>query len=299
MKPTSKLFFILLTVLGLLTNGSSVNAAKKKSSTSYEISGDVSYVGDAKMRIGDVQLGDVNEQCSSLQAVQSSEISNGNLLRLGAGWQRFSFGLPDAAPLPNTLQSAYAVLGADIEIADSWLLRVETYPGVYSDFTDISGDDVNSPFIIGATYLASEDLQWIMGVSINARRDIPIIPGAGVRWKFANQWTLDFILPRPRIEYEYNDNLTLYAGGEIKSDTYTVSENFGSSHGRPPLNNAEVDYTEGRIGAGLSWKLNKAISVDLDAGAMVYRDFDFHEANQSMHEDSIAPYGQVAIKAGF
>jgi len=294
-------FTFLISILVVILSATPALAAKakKKSSVSHEFTGDVSYVGGAKTRIGDVQLGKVSEISNSLQGIQSREISEGTLLRLGAGWQRFSFGLPNAAPLPNTLQSTYGVLGADLEIADSWLMRLETYPGVYSDFTDISGDDFNSPLIIGATYLSSENLQWIMGVSVNLRRDIPIIPGVGVRWKFADQWTLHFILPKPRIEYELNDSLTLYAGAEIKGETYKVSERFGDTHGRPGLNNADVDYTEGRIGGGASWKVCPGITVEVDGGAMIYRSFDFHEANQSMHEDEIAPYGQVAIKAGF
>lgn len=300
-RPLSFLFG-LITLLTFLhpSFAASDSKTKSKSSTSYEVNGDISYVGSAKTRIGDVQLGDVTETSASLQAVQSREIGEGNLLRIGAGWQRFSFGLPNAAPLPNTLQSVYGSLGADIDLPDSWLLRVETYPGIYSDFTDVSGDDFNSPLIIGASYLASEDLQWVLGLSVNFRRDMPVLPGAGVRWKFAEQWTLNFILPKPRLEYEYNDNLMFYAGGEIKSDTYTVSEKFGSNHGRGTvLDNAELDYTEGRIGAGASLKVNKAITVSIEGGAMVYRDFDFHEANQSMHEDSMAAYGQLALKAGF
>lgn len=298
----SKITFCIAAILSistLLLSAADKGGKKSKSSISYEVTGDASYVGGVKTRIGDVKIGDVTEQSTSLGIVQSREISEGTLLRLGAASQRFSFGLPNAAPLPNTLQSVNAVIGADLEVGDSWLMRVETYPGVYSDFKDIAGDDFNSPFIVGATYLQSEDFQWFVGMSVNAKRDIPVLPGAGFRWHFADQWTLMALFPKPRIEYQLNDAITLYGGGELKGDTYTVSQDFGSNHGRPVLNGAELDYSEGRIGVGASWKLCPAVTVEAEAGALVYRDFDFHDAKQSFHEDSVAPYGQLAIKAGF
>jgi hypothetical protein len=299
-----------LTAVGILaitlSSHGFVNAAddaksqnKKTAGISYETQAEYSAVAGAQTRIGTINIGEVSEQTSGLKFVQSREIDNGTLLRVGVNWFRYSFGLPDGAMLPNTLQQAAAVFGADIELGDSWLMRVEAEPGIYSDFKDIDFEDFNAPLILGFSYLANADLQWFMGMSVNMRREIPVLPGAGVRWKFADQWTLFLLFPKPKLEYNYNDALTLYVGGEIKGGTYKVSETFGRSHGVAKLDGATLDYTEWRGGLGAEWKFRPGMTLDVDVGAMFSRTFDFHEEETRLKNDEIAPYGQVALKMDF
>ena len=66
------------------------------------------------------------------------EASSG-VLRLGAEWERFSFGLPDNAPLPNILQSVSLVMGLDMQFSDSIIIRAEGQPGVYDTEFDKFG----------------------------------------------------------------------------------------------------------------------------------------------------------------
>ena len=106
------------------------------------------------------------------------------VLRLGAEWERFSFGLPDGAALPNTLQSFSTIIGLDTQLSDSILIRAETQPGLYnSGLGHLFWDNFNMPFVIGGTYIFSPNLQLILGVSVDVERKYPVIPAAGVRWK--------------------------------------------------------------------------------------------------------------------
>jgi hypothetical protein len=267
-------------------------------SIAQEITAEYSYVGGARSQRGNIQLGRVSEQTSGIRYILSSGISDGVLLRLGGNWHRYSFGLPNNAPLPNTLQATAAVIGVDVELSDAWLFRAEFEPGIYSDFNDISFDDVNCPATIGASYLVDEGLQWFFGVSIDLRRDWPVIPGVGVRWEITDQWTLMFLLPKPRIEYEIHPSVTLFAGAEVKAGTFKVDRRFGSSHGIANLNNATLDYTEIRTGGGVSWKVLPALTVDLEGGMMLDREFDFHNAGTRIDSDE-APYGQMVVRADF
>lgn len=264
-----------------------------------EINADAGYVAGSKAHLGSADFGNVTEQNSRVYYAMSHQLEEGTLLRLGVEWQRFTFGLPVQAPLPNLLQSVSMVLGADLELTDQWLMRVEIEPGVYSDFQDISFDDVNSPLIVGFTYLVDENLQWFFGLSVNPRRSLPILPGAGVRWKFADPWTLMLVFPRPRLEYEVNKNTILYLGGEIKGDTYKVAQNFGNPSGHPSLNNKTVDFTEIRLGAGFSWRVTPGINLEIDGGYMMYRQFDFSSADTSIDNNNLAPYGQITIRGNF
>ncbi|MBI4024357.1 MAG: hypothetical protein HY360_05210 [Verrucomicrobia bacterium] len=266
---------------------------------SHEFNTDHSYVAGAKAHLGDADFGHISEYANHVRYVISPQINKGTLLRAGINWQRFSFGVPARAPVPNTLQSASAVLGADIELTDQWLMRVETEPGVYSDFQDIGFEDVNSPTILGFSYLVDENLQWFFGLSADPRRDIPVLPGAGVRWKFADQWTLMFLVPKPRIEYAVNEAVTFYLGGEIKAGTFKVARNFGDPFGRPRLNNASLDYTEFRAGLGASLKIVPGLTLDMEGGYLLSREFNYQDADDRVESNEGAPYGQVAVRMGF
>ena len=142
-------------------------------SVSQELDTEYGYTGGVNVRGGGENVGSVNEQNADIKYVVSPQINKDLLLRFGFEWQRFSFGVPDGAPVPNTLQQASAVLGFDYQIADEWLLRVEVEPGIYSDFRDITWRDVDMPMVIGGAYLASPDLQWIIGLRIDAVPSIP------------------------------------------------------------------------------------------------------------------------------
>ncbi len=270
----------------------------RSSKSSEEFNADYSYIGDAKVRKDGVSFGNVSEQHGSLRYVHSQQLNDSLIFRAGVASEQFAFGTPANAPLPNTLRSVNAVIGADMVLSDRWLLRAEIEPGVYSDFADISFDDLNAPLTLGGSYLVDKDLQWFFGLSVDARRSVPVLPGGGVRWKFAEQWTLMFLPPEPRLEYEINEATTLYLGASLKGATYKVARNFGDTHGQPNLNNATLDYFEVRLGVGAAWKASPTFTVEVESGYMPYREFDFHSANDKV-KGSGAPYGQVALKASF
>ncbi|PAW79560.1 MAG: hypothetical protein B9S32_03210 [Verrucomicrobia bacterium Tous-C9LFEB] len=278
---------------------SDLNIQKSDVRIAQETNLSYSYVGAADIKQGDAKLGDISSQTTDLKYVISPEIKDGLLFRGGVEWERYSFGLPDAAPLPNTLQSTNLIIGFDIQIADQWLMRVEAAPGFYSDFVDLSSRDINVPVIIGGSYLVNKDLQWVFGLSIDMWREYPVLPGAGVRWKFADQWVLNFILPKPRIEYELEKAVTLFVGGDMKGGTYMVNGDFGKNHGRGNLNQTVVEYSEVRIGGGVAWKPIPFLTFEAQTGAVVMREFNFSRADTSMKSDGAAPYGEVALSGSF
>ena len=161
------------------------------------------YVGD-----GDVQRGpnksvrDFDQNDSILHLVFTPRTKIG-VLRFGMEWERFSFGLPDGAALPDTLQSVSFVMGLDMQFSDSIIVRAEGQPGVYdTEFDNLGWDNFNFPFLIGGTYIYSPNLQLVLGVSVDVERKYPVIPAAGLRWKIAPQWLIDAVLPTPRLEFE-------------------------------------------------------------------------------------------------
>ena len=153
------------------------------------------------------------------------------------------------------------------------------------------------PFEIGGTYIYNPDLQFVVGVSIDVERKYPVIPGGGIRWKFQPHWVLNAVLPTPRLEFEWNKNLTLYAGATLKETNFRMSDDFGREHGIPKLDHAVLTYSEVRAGGGIDWKVTSWFSVNAEAGYQPYRNFDFYRANIRFHEDGSAPYGMIALTA--
>jgi Domain of unknown function (DUF6268) len=272
--------------------------AANSMSISQELDVEYGYVGGAGTRGGGVNVGSVNENSADLKYVVSPQLNKDLLLRVGFEWQRFSFGVPDHAPVPGVLQQTSLVLGFDYQIADEWLMRVEAQPGVYSDFRDITWRDVDMPLVVGAAYLANSDLQWFFGLRVDARTQYPVLPAAGARWKFSDGWTLDFMLPKPRLEYVVNERLQLYFGAEVQAGTFAVGQDFGTPRGQPKLDNAIVDYLELHLGSGCSWKVTPSVTFDVEAGFMPYRSFDFFDPNIVFRSHD-APYGQIACHARF
>jgi hypothetical protein len=270
------------------------------SSWSLEGEAQVAYVGSSEVRRGSQRFGTLDELDTSANIVAANQVSQSSLLRFGLNWERFSF-TPDAqAPVPDTLQSLNLVIGADYQLTPALLLRIEAQPGFYSDFKEPRGSDFNIPFVVGASYFVSRDFLCVFGFSVDINRaGSPIYPAAGARWKIAPKVVIDAILPDPQIEYELNRNMMLHVGATLKNGTYRVGGDFGSRRGIPKLNETNVDFTEIRAGTGVSWKVSRAVSLDLEGGCVPYRKFDFSRADYKVTAFDVAPFAQLSLSAKF
>jgi hypothetical protein len=126
-----------------------------------------------------------------------------------------------------------------------------------------------------------------------------VLPGIGLRWKFATDWVLNGVPPTPRIEYSMTKSLTLYAGADLRSSSYRMGDDFGRSHGIPQLDDAVVDYTEIRVGAGATWKINSVVTMQIESGCVLVDQFDFHRDDVRFRSTETPPYGGISLKAAF
>jgi hypothetical protein len=281
---------------------------------SQEFEMDGSYTGKSTTKQGSGSIGGVGNINSHFDYVVSPQIKDGFLLRLGIDTERNSFSLPSAAPLPNTLQSVNAIIGTDLAFGDKTIVRVELHPGIYSDFVNITGNSFDMPVQIGGTYLFSKDFQIILGLQIDLKSNFPVIGLPGFRWQFADKWVISAIPPKPQLQYEFSNSLTLYAGAEILAGTYQLNSEFGTNHGHGPgtsnaqFNNNIVDFEEFRVGAGFTWNFTPNLKLDASGGYMPYREFDIHPAQigYDLHDTSFhnslddgAPYVEAGISGSF
>ena len=265
----------------------------------YELDADTSYVGDARTNFGQEGKGDVSEERTRGHFVIAPQYDEGPIYRFGLQYQRYSFGLSKAAPLPDELQSENVIVGMDFQLGNSWLVRVEADPGFYGDGRNIGYRDFNVPFLIGGSYIASAELQWVLGLDVDVNRQLPVIPAVGMRWEFTDNWVIDAVLPTPRLEYDWSKAMTLFVGGDVDDGTYRVDKGLGKAVGQPKLGGAVMEYDEIRVGAGLSWKAAKGITLEMEGGYLPYREFDFHRADSHFSNANGAAYGQMSIDAQF
>lgn len=262
----------------------------------FEYQVDETYVGNGSVERNDRHRTDLDENDFSAQLVFTPRIKLG-ILRLGAEYERYDFGLDRSEPLPQRLQSLHAIIGLDTQFSDSILVRVEAQPGIYGE--TLAGRNFNLPVVAGGTYIYSEDVQLVLGVMVDGNLRYPVIPGGGIRWKFQPQWTLNAVLPTPRLEYEVTKNFTGYVGANFKETSFRVNDDRGLTRGARRLDDATLDYTEIRTGAGVDWKLTSWLSFNAEAGYQPYRTFDFFRANIRYHQDEGAPYGMIALHGAF
>ena len=286
------MFFLATLLTALLALQVGV-AAAAPSAVVQELDVGLGYAGRSAARVDHG-----SELNTGLKYAASLQVSKDLLLRIGAEWQRFSFMPPRASATPATLQQASAIVGFDYQLAEQWLMRAELQPGMYGDLSKLDGRHFDAPLLLGFVYLIDADLQWLIGLRVDFRSQYPVFPAAGVRWKFDDLWTLNLMLPNPRLEYDMSSKLQAYVGAEILAGTYVVGNHFGDDRGLPQLNHATLDYMELHLGPGLSWKARPNLTLEADAGYVVYRSWDFFDQyiNPTSHP---VPYLQLGVKARF
>lgn len=258
----------------------------------------VAYIGEADVERGSRRINNFDEGnlLARFLILPSTPVG---ILRLGGEYEIYDFDISESAQLPDKLQSLAAVIGLDTKLSDSLFIRLEAKPGFYSA-DKLDGEDFNVPFILGGTYLYSSTLQFVFGVGVDFESEYPVLPGGGVRWKFAPQWVLNATLPTPRLEYELNRNLMLYVGAELRSKNFRIDHDFKGDASEPGnLNDAILSYSEIRTGAGVAWKIGEACKFTVEGGYLPYRQFDYHRADIRYRSEGGAPYGSVSLRASF
>lgn len=288
-KPLSA-FVLLAASAGLF----SAQAAE----VSHQFSTGFSYSAPADLNIGTVNTGEMDAFHTDVSYLLRFKTSETYAWGAGFGWERSGFGLPAGVPLPNTVHALTLKFQNDWKFADQWNLRIDVRPGLFSDLEDIDGGDFNAPLTVGVSYTQSETLMWVAAVNVDFYRDMPIIGGLGVRWKFAEDWTLSLLLPKPTIEYQVNKAVTVFAGGELMGGAYRVAEDLGTRTGRANLDDEIVSYREIRVGAGLRAHLGKGLTVSTEAGWVVDRRFTYDDADLQLNGDGALYFG-LSLNARF
>ena len=140
-----------LSVLGLLSLLAGHAApAQDTSKTSWESEFRFALVGGSEFKDRS-RIGSVDAMDLGTRDVLSVQAREGFLIRFGFELERSNFGLPKGARLPGKLQTASLVFGADLQLGEAWIVRLEIQPGFYGNRTDFRTREFNLPVIVGAS----------------------------------------------------------------------------------------------------------------------------------------------------
>lgn len=243
---------------------------------------------------GDTPLGEVDTLEFRATYIESVRFREEIDWLLGVDGHRLQSSVPPGAPIPNALQAIAPVLGLDWRFDERWRARLEWRPGLYSDFAEITDDDVNLPASIDLSYTIHPGLLVGAQLSVNPRREFPVLGAGGVRWRFADGWLLSLWFPRPRLEFVVTDQVTLFGGVTFSGNTFVVADDFGTSRGRPELDGETVDFQEVRAGGGIRYTVRDRLGLELSGGWTIDRRYDFHQRDLLLNGDG-APYLQFAL----
>lgn len=261
-------------------------------------SADFSHSFEDDLTRGGVRAGDFSASLLRLGYTAIFPLGGNYSWGVGAQWDYAAFDAPATVPVPDEIHALGLRVVSNWRFREAWTLRSEFRPGLQTDFEDVDGGDFNVPFTIALGYDATPELQWVLAVNVDFRREFPVVGGPGVIWRFAEDWRLLLLLPRPQLEFSPTDRLTLFVGGELRAPTARVAEDFGSPYGDVRLNDDQLTYREFRAGAGARLSVSRNLQVALEAGYAFGRQFHFDRADLRLRGGD-APYIQLGLTGSY
>lgn len=217
----------------------------------------------------------------------------------GLAYSRTEIDADPGLTLPDTLQELSLSLGLRRELSASWGLAVFLRPGFYGDFESLNGDSFNVPMLLLTSYRESATRLWFFGVNANPFSDNPVLPAIGVRWQFSPGWTLDVGYPRSSLLWEAQAGLKVGLAISAQGGNYRITENLGvPAPGVARLANTYLDYSEYRAGVRLEKALASSFTLDVEAGALIKREFDYYDRDYEL-DGSGGFFATLALRGRF
>ena len=272
---------------------------------------DSSYVGDSGFdtkRFDGAGAGravdykGIDEFQNAVEVDRHIHLFNQFYLKLGAKYERYDFATT-TAPIPSTLQDLHAIIGLEYVFMGEPAVYLYVNPGVFlSHFSVVNFGSVDAPVDLGTgvpvPYL--HNVYGVIGIHISALAKNVVNPILGLVWLINDQLSLQAVPPEPRLVYKVNEHFNLFVGGELLGEAYKTSYRNDLRPQEQRFNGAVLDYSEDRVGAGLTYNVNKALNIDVSGGCSVERSFDYYRPSASKRFiTDPAPYAKLEISAEF
>lgn len=150
---------------------------------------------------------------------------------------------------------------------DGSAVKVDLYPGVYSDLEDIGFDDLYMPFQVLGIQAFNPQLSGVFGVAIYPGFARSFDPRFGVRYAVSDELSVDLMYPESRVTYHPAAQWDVYAG--LRNNP--VAE-YSLEDGDP---RDAFQYDEARMYVGVNAPVNDLMRVMAQLGWTISRSVDF------------------------
>ena len=155
-----------------------------------------------------------------------------------------------------------------------WFAQVRVEPGIYTDGSDIDGDDYQSRGLAAFGYKFSPTFRLLGGAYYTETYgDASVYPAIGLIWTPDDKFSLHLAPPEPRISYYPTRDWALHfkvapAGGSWNLDSET-SETVD-----------QLIYTNFRVGAGIERRIYKNFWATLWGGSNIFQSLEFQDERE-------------------
>jgi hypothetical protein len=229
----------------------------------------------------------------NLEALRNFKLSGRYYLQAGIEAEQFAFSRSDSKAFPGVLS------GFNVEVALSYwsgeeffpLVRLE--PGFFFAGSHVKLNSFDIPVRIAGGIKVRDNLHIILGLTADPLTENPVLPIGGANWKINDQFNLRAVFPRPRFSYMPSKAWEFFIAGEAMGGGY---RNGPTTDRR--TNNAVLEYSDLRAGAGASYNPTRDISFEVSAGWTFQRRFNYFHAGPD-YPTKGSPYLKVDLSVSF
>jgi len=265
------------------------NSALGETKGEWSIQMSVGYLPSADLHdaSGDAGISDYR-----LKIARNISLDDRLILTLGGGYGLKYIDSTPTALLPQELHSLFVEVGARYRINDRSFASIKLYPGFYSDFKDLGGDDLRMPLLALGGYSFDNGLSAVGGFAYRfGYHTSQLIPVLGFSYQPNQNWRFDLLAPRPGITYTASRQLQLFVAGDFASDEYQLKDRS--------LGAKAIKYSDYKAMGGVHYRPNPAVTITTSLGYAFERRFTFFDGNRSgMRMDDI-PFVKVSLDVGW
>lgn len=261
--------------------------------------GEVSGEWKAQMSVGHFPSadlhgtpGDVGITDYRLKLARNVKLDDRITLTMGGGYGLKHIDSTPTAALPQDLHALFLEAGARYRINDRSFASIRLYPGFYSDFKDLSTEDLRMPVLALGGYSFDNGLSVVGGFIYRfGYHSSQFIPALGFSYQPNESWRLDLIAPRPGITYFASRQLHLFVAGDFASDEYEINDrSFGAK---------AMKYSDYKAMVGADYLPAPAVKFSTSVGYAFDRKIAFFDGSRpDMRVDDV-PFLKISLDVGW
>jgi len=196
----------------------------------------------------------------------------------------------------DEIYSVTLSLSATYLLDDKWSL----FGGGFVNSSGESGADFSDTItgggFLGVGYSFTPDLTIQGGIGVRTRLedDERIFPVIGVQWKIDEQFSLRTEGPGLRVTYAASDEWSFYLRGAYEDREFRLADDNST------VRDGVVRDQSVPIGLGVEWRPTGGLSVGLEAGAIVWQEYDIQSSSgRTLNEIETDPTPYIGLRVDY